>query len=308
MTPLDPSTDPDLIRADGEGMIDRREDDCAYHDTHAECVAEDARIAAEAEKHHPVNTDPPKHCEYVYTGGCAHPCRLAAEWQIVDRADFDPTTCVTLACSSHLADLIGHHTTLPEGVTNLWEIRPVDAAAVGRASQDEADSGAEEDTRHPHLTGLSERCKRHLDLADAVIAAHLQEPPVSPAAIERVYQWLTAPASQLSIGEIARNAHEQRRQRIGFLESVLDGIAQKALHAQAHGSRGTTLTDIHNAAQTALQRPREGTRVRCLMPHRGEQGTVVSWDRDLGVALVTWDDLSGLPPEGVEPGEYEMLS
>lgn len=101
-----------------------------------------------------------------------------------------------------------------------------------------------------------------------------------------------------------RKAH----QRVGFLETVLDGIAQKALSAKTHGSMGTTLIDIHNVAQTALQRPLEGTRVRCLMPHRGEQGTVVGWDRDLGVALVTWDDLSGLPPEGVEPGEMEVIS
>lgn len=48
MIPLDPSTDPDLIRCDSDGMIDRRQDRCAYHETQAECDAEDTRIAAEA--------------------------------------------------------------------------------------------------------------------------------------------------------------------------------------------------------------------------------------------------------------------
>lgn len=94
-------------------------------------------------------------------------------------------------------------------------------------------------------------------------------------------------AHKREVAETARIAREtelrKAHQRVGFLETVLDGIAQKALSAKTHGSMGTTLIDIHNVAQTALQRPLEGTRVRCLMPHRGEQGTVVGWDRDLGV-------------------------
>ena len=112
----------------------------------------------------------------------------------------------------------------------------------------------------------------------------------------------------LSVAE--RRAHARAaelaevQQHAGFLETVLDGIAQKAEKGQNHGSMHSALLTIHEAAEKALQRPVKGTRVRCLMPHRGEQGTVVGWDRDLGVALVTWDDLSGLPPEGVEPGEY----
>ena len=77
--------------------------------------------------------------------------------------------------------------------------------------------------------------------------------------------------------------------------------------AKTHGSMGTTLTDIHNAAQTALQRPLEGTRVRCLMPHRGEQGEVVGWDPALGLPLIGWDSQRGLPPEACEPSEYEVI-
>lgn len=119
-------------------------------------------------------------------------------------------------------------------------------------------------------------------------------------------------AHKREVAETAKRAQAaelaEAQQHSGFLESALDDIAQKALHAKGYGSMATGLIDIHNAAEAALQRPREGTRVRCLMPHRGKFGTVTGWDRDLGVALVTWDDLSGLPPEGVEPGEYEAIS
>lgn len=79
MNATDPSTDPDLIRADGEGMIDRRE-----------------------HEHHPVNTDPPS-----------------------------PQA--------------------PVGTFTLDDVRSIVAAADdvrSHASQDEADSGVEEDARH----------------------------------------------------------------------------------------------------------------------------------------------------------------
>ena len=57
-------------------------------------------------------------CEF----GC---CCDMAEWEIIDKSDFDYTTCTTLACSAHLAGSIGHHASLPKGVTDCWELRPV---------------------------------------------------------------------------------------------------------------------------------------------------------------------------------------
>ena len=40
------------------------------------------------------------------------------------------------------------------------------------------------------------------------------------------------------------------------------------------------------------------------MPHRGEYGTVVGFDADLGMALIEFDELRGLPPEACEASEY----
>ena len=63
-------------------------------------------------------------CEFVEPDGVGCCCDMA-EWEIIDKGDFDYTSCVTLACSAHLAGLIGHHASLPVGVTDCWELRPV---------------------------------------------------------------------------------------------------------------------------------------------------------------------------------------
>lgn len=90
--------------------------------------------------------------------------------------------------------------------------------------------------------------------------------------------------------------------------NALEDISKKALRAQNYGSMHSALLAIHETAQKALQRPVEGTRVRCLMPYRGEQGTVMGWQSELDLPLIEWDDLRGEVPEACEPSEYEVIA
>lgn len=60
-------------------------------------------------------------CEFVSDGG--YECPSIAEWSIVDKADFDPVSCTTLACDVHLSSLVGHAAGVPAGVTEVWEVR-----------------------------------------------------------------------------------------------------------------------------------------------------------------------------------------
>ena len=90
--------------------------------------------------------------------------------------------------------------------------------------------------------------------------------------------------------------------------AALRDIASKADLAITHGPKAGILKDIRQRAHEALHIPQVGKRVACLIEHRGEQGTVVGWDDDLRLPLVTWDVAIGQPPEAMEPGEYEMLS
>jgi hypothetical protein len=114
---------------------------------------------------------------------------------------------------------------------------------------------------------------------------------------------------------------------VGYEEERLAGMAQtrehytdlltgarwkKALEKIAelanHPPKGfmSALLDIHNTANAALEIPPVGTRVRCLLPHRGEFGTIVAWDHALGRPLAAWDSLPGQTPEAIEPHEFTI--
>jgi hypothetical protein len=103
-----------------------------------------------------------------------------------------------------------------------------------------------------------------------------------------------------------RGRQEELARKVGFLETVLDGITQKAeqgLHSPASG-KVHSLYDIRESANAALQRPKVGTRVKRLVPPRGDQGTVIGWNAELNAPLIEWDSERGLPPEACEPHEY----
>jgi hypothetical protein len=89
-------------------------------------------------------------------------------------------------------------------------------------------------------------------------------------------------------------------------KNALETIAKQAQDGLATRRAGKVhaLYAIRDAAKAALQEPAVGTRVRCLLPHRGEFGEVVAWDRDLGRPLVHWDSDEGGATEAVEPHEY----
>lgn len=93
-------------------------------------------------------------------------------------------------------------------------------------------------------------------------------------------------------------------------KAALDDIATKAesgITRAFSGPNTAAFEGIRQRAHEALHIPQIGKRVRCLIEHRGEQGTIVGWDDVLRLPLVQWDDLPG-PPEAVEANEYEVLS
>lgn len=52
---------------------------------------------------------------------CCHiSCARAAEFEIIDTADFRPDTNYTLACEAHVGELLGHATDLAADVRDEW--------------------------------------------------------------------------------------------------------------------------------------------------------------------------------------------
>ena len=130
MNTTDPSTDPDLIRADGEGMIDRRE-----------------------HEHHPVNTDPPN-------------SRAALDRLPRDQLEQEYADLYRMP-----PDRDGEP---PARLERLRVLRATILRRDGLASQDEADSGVEEDTRfNPNALGETEQ--QHMALARSCSDARLEE-------------------------------------------------------------------------------------------------------------------------------------
>lgn len=83
-------------------------------------------------------------------------------------------------------------------------------------------------------------------------------------------------------------------------KNTLEAIAKRAEAGLPMST--SALRDVINLANAALEIPPLGTRVRCLLPHRGEFGTIVSWDHDLGVPHARWDSDGTI--EAVESHEY----
>lgn len=103
-----------------------------------------------------------------------------------------------------------------------------------------------------------------------------------------------------------RGRQEELARKVGFLEAVLAGIAEQAESGLTRGgsSHREALGEIRNAAHAALRIPTVGTRVKRLIPPRGDQGSVVGWSAELNVPLIEWDSERGLLPEACEPHEY----
>jgi hypothetical protein len=99
--------------------------------------------------------------------------------------------------------------------------------------------------------------------------------------------------------QISADGRLERFGSRGVLEHYGDALAharcRKALEAIAKRAEAMrpraafAVVDILHLANAALEIPAVGTRVRCLLPHRGEFGTIVAWDHDLGVPHVRWD-------------------
>jgi len=55
---------------------------------------------------------------------CFDGCGEKAEFQIIDKNDSDPYSCITDSCQKHVGDLIGHRqgVEVTEGVLSEWAV------------------------------------------------------------------------------------------------------------------------------------------------------------------------------------------
>jgi len=282
----DPSTDPDLIRADTDGMIDRSE-----------------------EGHHPVNTDPREPTTRAqalaeakeWGSTLSHWNRYCGimgdrdrELELCAQADLQEQQRLILLAQDLPAEPEFNAASIIAGREPSASLTIAAAGTKGNAMER---LGALYDalydhellsTPDPHWQQTGPRVK---DAFCAAFLAAFPGPTRASSSYEEDY-----PAARKN----------EQAQQTGFLEGVLDGIASKARQALKGRSaeKVRLLYEITDSANAALRRPAMGTRVLCLIAHRGNGGTVVGWDQDLSLPLIEWDELRGLPPEACEQHEF----
>ena len=63
------------------------------------------------------------------TPRCCHPeCSAVAAFAITDEFDYDPGTCTTEACDSHVGALLGHATHVSKDVPDRWVVTALETA------------------------------------------------------------------------------------------------------------------------------------------------------------------------------------
>jgi hypothetical protein len=299
-----PSTDPQLIQADTDGMIDRREE---HHYGYEASQRSDAG--------HPVNTDPPtgpvRHKQQLSTvmcGTCAPAYVIhAAEWYPFTARDGETVSCTT--CGAELGgriDPLGDATHCPCG--GYWQTfengtfckdcdrRKVTAKYLAEqaalASQDEADSGTEQATRHALQFARFQNLSSDRARAEWGISNYDNHSSMGEFAIA-----LLRPVDRLGVQlRVFTDATAALR---AFLTSdAMDPLATCC-----------TPEEVENTLQAAGlrdagQQPPLGTRVKRLIQPAGDLGTVVGWHHELQLPEIEWDSQRGLPAEACEPHEF----
>jgi hypothetical protein len=61
---------------------------------------------------------------------CQVACALGADYEIIDKADSNPYTCVLHSCEAHVGELLTHDASLPADAEDHWEIRRLEEAEL----------------------------------------------------------------------------------------------------------------------------------------------------------------------------------
>jgi hypothetical protein len=168
---------------------------------------------------------------------------------------------------------------------------PLHPAWSSRASQDEADSGTEQDARHALQFARFQNLSSDRARAEWGISNYDNHSSMGEFAIA-----LLRPVDHLGVQlRVFTDATAALR---AFLTSdAMDPLATCY-----------TPEEVENTLQAAglrdaRQQPSVGTRVKRLIQPAGDLGTVVGWHHELQLPEIEWDSQRGLPAEACEPHE-----